>query len=67
MIEFDVPGMSCSHCVSMVTKTVQAVDPMAKVEVDLDSKKVRVQSTRPRQPIAEALAKAGYPPAQGGA
>jgi copper chaperone len=63
MIEFTVPGMSCSHCVSMVTKTVQSVDPQAKVDVDLASKKVRVESTQPRQPIAEALTEAGYPPA----
>jgi copper chaperone len=63
MIEFNVPGMSCSHCVSMVKKTVQSVDPQARVDVDLDSKKVRVESTQARQPIAEALTQAGYPPA----
>jgi copper chaperone len=63
MIEFNVPGMSCSHCVSMVTRTVQSVDPQAKVNVDLDSKKVRVESSQQREPIARALTEAGYPPA----
>ena len=61
MTEFKVEGMSCSHCVSMVTKTVKALDPNAKVEVDLASKKVMVESTEDRQILAAALTEAGYP------
>ncbi|WP_296358869.1 hypothetical protein [Ramlibacter sp.] len=39
------------------------VDPDAKVEVDLGSKKLSVQSVEDRQEFAEALKEAGYPPA----
>lgn len=63
MTEFNVEGMSCAHCVSMVTKTLKALDPQAKVEVDLASKKVKVESTEDREILAAALTEAGYPAA----
>lgn len=62
MIEFNVESMTCGHCVSIVTKAVKSVDPQAKVEVDLGSHKVRVESNEDRETIAEALTDAGYPP-----
>ena len=62
MIEFEVQAMSCGHCVSTVTETIKEVDPLAKVEVDLASKKVRVESSEGRARLAEALSEAGYPP-----
>lgn len=62
MIEFNVEGMSCGHCVSMVTKAVKSVDPQAEVEVDLATHKVRVETQEDREAIAGALADAGYPP-----
>lgn len=61
MKEFNVEGMSCGHCVGMVTKTVKALDPQAKVEVDLAGKKVKVESTQDRATLAAALTQAGYP------
>lgn len=63
MIEFTINDMSCGHCVSMITKTVRALDDQAKVEVDLAHKKVQVESTEDRATIAAALTEAGYPPA----
>lgn len=63
MIEFDVPAMSCGHCVSTVTQTIRQVDPQAKVEVNLETKKVKVESSQSRASIAGALAEAGYPTA----
>ncbi|MGE4240708.1 heavy-metal-associated domain-containing protein [Ramlibacter sp.] len=64
MIELNLPDMTCGHCASTVAKTVALVDPAAKVEVDLDSKRVKIQSAEDRQDFAEALTDAGYPPAQ---
>jgi copper chaperone len=63
MLEFNLPDMSCGHCASTVTKTCKLVDPAAKIEVDLNAKKVTVESSEDRQDFAEALAEAGYPPA----
>lgn len=61
MIELNLPDMSCGHCVSTVTKTCNLVDPAAKVQVDLDSKKVKIDSAQERKAFEEALAEAGYP------
>jgi copper chaperone len=61
VIEFDVEGMSCSHCVAAVTRAVKALDPRAEVTVDLAGHKVRVESETPRAALAAALDEAGYP------
>jgi copper chaperone len=60
-MEFNVPDISCGHCVRAVTEAVKLADPDAQVSVDLDSKKVTVQTTREREAVAAALAEAGYP------
>jgi copper chaperone len=57
---FDVQGMSCNHCAKAVTKAVQQLDPQAQVQVDLAGQKVEVESTQPRQAIANAIAEEGY-------
>ncbi|MCS0631901.1 heavy metal translocating P-type ATPase [Telluria mixta] len=61
MYELTVEDMSCGHCVGRVTKSVQALDKDAKVEVDLPTKKVKIDSTADLDKIAEAIAAAGYP------
>jgi copper chaperone len=63
MIQFNIPSMSCGHCVKAVTQAVHEVDPQAKVDVNLDAKKVDVESGADRQKIAQALVEAGYQPA----
>ena len=62
MNQFNIPQMSCGHCVRAVTEAVQQVDPQARVEVDLASKKVSVESQAGRQQIIDALTEAGYTP-----
>ena len=61
MMEFKVDDMSCGHCASVITKTVQALDAQARVEVDLTQKKVAIESNQERAVIAAALDEAGYP------
>ena len=63
MFDFQIPSMSCSHCVGVITKTVQGVDPRAEVSADLPSHRVRVESTGTRESLVAALAAAGYAPA----
>ena len=64
MIEFKLDAMSCGHCVAAVTETIKEVDPQARVEVDLDRKQVKIESSRDQARIAQALTEAGYPPAR---
>ncbi|THC42514.1 heavy metal translocating P-type ATPase [Massilia sp. Mn16-1_5] len=61
MYELTVEGMSCGHCVGRVTKTVQGLDQEAKVEIDLATKKVKIDSRAELEKIAAAIDEAGYP------
>lgn len=61
MYQLEVAEMSCGHCVSSVTKAVQAVDAAASVDVDLAQRKVSVQSSASLDKVAAAIADAGYP------
>ena len=63
MLEFEIQSMTCGHCVSTVTRAIHAVDPQAKVEIDLPTHKLRVQTTQDRAGLVRALAEAGYAPA----
>jgi copper chaperone len=60
MIELTLPTMTCGHCVKTVTTTVQQVDAAAKVQIDLPTHLVRIESTRPAADFAKALAEEGY-------
>lgn len=61
MYQLEVAEMSCGHCVSSVTKAVQAVDAAASVDVDLAQRRVSVQSSASLDKVAAAIADAGYP------
>ncbi|MCB0990715.1 MAG: heavy-metal-associated domain-containing protein [Acidimicrobiales bacterium] len=58
-IVFDVPGMSCGHCVASITKEVQSVDGVQSVDVDLDTKKVTVVGGE-RGALVAAIDEAGF-------
>lgn len=63
MIELTLPNMTCGHCVRTVTETVQRVDRDAKVEIDLPTHRVRIESQQAPKAFAAALVEEGYPPA----
>lgn len=63
MLEFKLPDMTCGHCVRAVNQALHAVDPEARVEVDLPAQQVRVETTQPRDTVVAALVEAGYQPA----
>ncbi|MDH4062699.1 MAG: cation transporter [Aquincola sp.] len=63
MLEFNIQAMSCNHCVKAITEAVHEVDPTAKVEADLATKRVQVQTEAARAAVVAALAEAGYAPA----
>ena len=61
MYQFNVQGMNCGHCVKAINAAVTALDSAAKVDVDLASRTVRVQSSQPAEPLLEAIREKGYP------
>ena len=60
MYELQVEGMSCGGCVRSVTRAVQSVDGGARVDVDLPSKKVRVDTQASLDAVKSAISDAGY-------
>ena len=62
MMELKVQSMSCGGCASSVTKAVKHADSHAKVEVDLSTKLVSIDTAMDRATIVRALTSAGYQP-----
>ena len=60
-LQFEVLEMTCSSCVSNITRAIRTVDAKAKVQGDLQTKIVLVETKSPEPEIKEALAQAGYP------
>lgn len=58
--KFEVTGMSCGHCVGVVQGAILAIDPGARVTVDLETGHVDVASGQPRTAIVAAIENAGY-------
>ena len=63
MLEFNIPNMTCGHCVRAVTEAVQALDAQAAVHIDLPTQRLQVTSSAPRAAVVAALLEAGYAPA----
>jgi copper chaperone len=63
MIEFQLPTMTCGHCVKAVTAAIQSVDAQARVAIDLPTHQVQVETGADKSALAEALKEAGYEPA----
>lgn len=59
-LELKVPDMKCKDCVATIEEAVKTTDPQAEVEVDLESKTVRVDSQDADATIRQAITAAGY-------
>jgi copper chaperone len=62
MYRFNVPDMTCQHCVMTITKTVKAQDPKAEVDIDLPAHVVKVESSLPAEQFRREIEEAGYTP-----
>ncbi|MBA3323992.1 MAG: heavy-metal-associated domain-containing protein [Rhodobacteraceae bacterium] len=62
MYRFQVPNMTCGGCAKSVTKAVQSIDPQAKVDIDLPTKCINVESGADESAVVAVLEDVGYPP-----
>ncbi|MGJ8526724.1 hypothetical protein LMG33818_002480 [Halomonadaceae bacterium LMG 33818] len=60
MQSYEVPSMSCGHCVKAITNSIQDIDAQAKVDIDLKTKRVNVETTATSSEILEAIDDAGF-------
>ena len=63
MLELTLPAMTCGHCVGVVTQAIKQADPLATVDIDLPTHRVRVETSKDRETIHSAVVGAGYTPA----
>jgi copper chaperone len=60
-ISYTVPGMSCGHCKAAVTAEVSAVAGVESVDVDLETKLVRISGENlDDAALRAAIDEAGY-------
>lgn len=59
-VNFSIPDMTCGHCKATVERAIAAVDPGAKVEIDLTAHTARLESSADSAQLIAALADAGY-------
>ena len=64
MLSLKVFGMTCGGCINAVTKAIQAQDAQAKVEVDLASQMVNLETSLSAAQAGQIITDAGFPVSQ---
>jgi copper chaperone len=62
MVTFQVNDMTCGNCASAISRAVAAVDKNARLDIRIQQKLVRVDSSASVAELAEAIQDAGYTP-----
>jgi copper chaperone len=63
MYTFHVPKMSCGGCASNIKKAIEQLDDHARIDFDLPSKTVKVETDIAAAIVIKAMSDAGYQPA----
>lgn len=57
---YRVDGMTCGGCAASVTKAIQALQPEAKVDVDIEAKTLTVDGLDDETAVQGAVTDAGF-------
>jgi copper chaperone len=60
MITLKVPSIACEVCAKTITTAIQNADAQAEVSIDIDTKIVQVNTSKPPDMIKEAIVEAGH-------
>lgn len=60
-MDLSIPDMSCNHCRAAVTRAVQELDPAARVEVDLETRRAKVTTSASATAVIAVLETVGFP------
>lgn len=61
MLSLKVSGMTCGGCINAVTRAIQAQDQQAKVQADLASQTVNLETSLTEAHASQIIADAGFP------
>lgn len=60
MATLKIEGMKCMHCVGNVKKTLESIEGLSGVEVDLENNEARFEGTADIDLIKKAIADKGF-------
>ncbi len=61
-MELTINDMTCGGCVASVTRAVTNIDPAAKLDIDISTKHVKIDSGIAPEQLLAAIEAAGYHP-----
>jgi copper chaperone len=61
MFSLKVSGMTCGGCINAVTRAVQSQDPQAKVQADLATQTVNLETSLSSEQASQLITDAGFP------
>lgn len=61
MLSFKVSGMTCGGCVNAITRAIQDQDPQSKVQADLVTQMVSLETGLSPAVAAQLIEDAGFP------
>jgi copper chaperone len=61
MLTLKVSGMTCGGCINAVTRAIQSQDPQAKVEADLATQTVNLETSLSEAQAGQIITDAGFP------
>lgn len=64
MLSLKVSGMTCGGCINAVTRAIQSQDPQAKVQADLATQTVTLETTLSPEQAGLLITEAGFPVSQ---
>ena len=61
-VSISIEGMSCAHCTGMVQKTLEKIDGISNISVELDEKKAYFETTDDNliEKAVKEVTQAGY-------
>ena len=59
-MKFKVPSIVCAGCIDTIKEAIMTGEPEAKVEIDLDSKQVMVDTEASEESIRQIITAVGH-------
>jgi copper ion binding protein len=59
---YNVPDVSCDHCVAAINRELSQIDGVSKIDVDLEAKRVKIEADESvsDERIIEGIYEAGF-------
>ena len=61
MFNLTVSGMTCGGCINAVTRAIQAQDPQARIQADLATQILSLETSLSPELSAQLISDAGFP------